>query len=322
MNHSLQTISIRPISIILVLILAAWTILGCSSAPAGVPASDAAMSEPAPVEEMSASDNESIQLVSNEQGTDPQRTTDLGQRKIIREATIRIEASDITTALNQATSLSVRIGGYTTGSNAWRDESNRPYANLSFAVPVERFEEALEHSRRLGNVTEEHVTSQDVTAQYVDLEARIKNLEVTSERVRVILAEAKELKYVLEINRELSRIESDLESLKGQRNALAQKTSFSIIHLDLVPTPIQQTTGEVLEEVSVWSPMATFNAALSVLLDVTQVGITAFIWLIVVGGPIIIITGLLWIVLRWILGRVGRSQVMKVTNQPQVITNQ
>ncbi len=238
------------------------------------------------------------------------QTAGLQNRKIIREATIQLEAEEVTTALNQATALSVRVGGYTMGSTSWQEAGDRQYASFSFAVPVERFEEALEQTRRLGKVTSENVTSQDVTAQFVDVEARIGNLEATAERVRGFLVEATDLEYILQVNRELSRIEGDLESLKGQRNVLKQRTSFSRIYLDFTPPPIVPTTTEVLETATVWSPVGTFNSALAVLLNVLKSGADVAIWLVVIGLPVALIGGLIWIVIRKVLGsRVLGSRV-------------
>lgn len=280
-------------------------VLMACAAPASAPAASesADVAYPA-VEEYAAEtdsmvDSDLLSLASNPEETRQEvETTGLAQRKIIREATLRIEVEDVTTALNQATILSARIGGYTTGSNSWRDADGRQHGSLSFAVPVDRFEEALERTRKFGAITNETVSSQDVTAQYVDLVARIGNLEVTAERVRTILLDAKELKYILEVNRELSRIEGDLEALKGQHKALAQRTSFSTIHLDLVPVPIAQSTEDVLGSASVWSPLATFNSALGVLIAVFTFGANALIWLIVVGGPVALVLWILWSIVR------------------------
>lgn len=310
----------RIISTTLFTLLAATFLIACASSPAA-PAADAggdSYAEPEMEEQASASDSggdgemsadagDTFQLTNSEEGGEPVLATGLAERKIIREATISIEATDITTALNQATILSARIGGYTLRSNMWQEGDERNYASFSFAVPVQRFEDAMEQSRRLGKVTGENITSQDVTAQFIDTEARIKNLEATAERVRTILEGATELKYVLQINQELSRVEGNLESLKGQRNALAQKTSFSTIHLDLVPPPIVQSTVDVIEEATVWSPAATFNEALAVLFDAMQSIASLAIWVLVVGLPICVILGLVWLLVRGLGRRVRRA---------------
>lgn len=225
----------------------------------------------------------------------------LDSRKIIRNAYLRVEAKDVFTALNAATRLSEQVGGYVVSSRTWHADE-LPYATLSFAVPVERFEEALTQTRSLGEVQDENVSSQNVTGQFVDLEARIDNLEATADRIRGFLDETKSVAEALNVNRELSAIESELEVLKGQRNALAQQTSFSTVNIDFIPVPPVVTTGEVLETVQAWSPLRTFNDALDVLLTLARIGIDMLIWVLTIGLPLLLVLGLFWWIVRRLFG--------------------
>ncbi|MFZ4660175.1 MAG: DUF4349 domain-containing protein [Caldilineaceae bacterium] len=225
----------------------------------------------------------------------------LDSRKIIRNAYLRIEAEDVVSALNTATRLSEQVGGYIVTVRTWR-AGDLPYATLSFAVPVERFEEALTQTRTLGEVQDENVTSQDVTGQFVDLEARIANLEATAARIRSFLADTKKVEEALNVNRELSNVESELEILKGQRNTLAQQTSFSTVTIEFFPVPPVVTTGEVLETVQSWSPVRTFNDALDVLLTLARTGIDLAIWVLTIGLPSLLVLSLLWWIVRRLFG--------------------
>lgn len=225
----------------------------------------------------------------------------LDSRKIIRNAFLQIKAQDVVSALNTATRLSEQVGGYVVTVRAWR-AGDLPYATVSFAVPVERFEEALTQTRTLGEVQDENVTSQDVTGQFVDLEARIANLEATAERIRGFLDETKTVAEALNVNRELSAIESELEVLKGQRNTLSQQTSFSTVNIEFIPVPPVVTTGEVLETVQTWSPLRTFNDALDVLLTLARAGVDLAIWALTIGLPLLLVLGLLWWIIRRLFG--------------------
>jgi hypothetical protein len=225
----------------------------------------------------------------------------LDSRKIIRNAYLRIEAEDVVSALNTATRLSEQVGGYIVTARTWR-AGDLPYATLSFAVPVERFEEALTQTRTLGEVQDENVTSQDVTGQFVDLEARIANLEATAARIRSFLEDTKKVEEALNVNRELSNVESELEILKGQRNTLAQQTSFSTVTIEFFPVPPVVTTGEVLETVQSWSPVRTFNDALDVLLTLARTGIDLAIWVLTIGLPSLLVLSLLWWIVRRLFG--------------------
>lgn len=263
-----------------------------AAAAAEAPAADAAM---APADAEVAQADVSQEPFSNS-------GADLGNRKIIRNGYLRVEADTVIAALNEATRLSTQVGGYVVSSRSWTGTDNLPYASLSFAVPVERFEHALEQTRLLGKVQDENVTSQDVTGQFYDLESRITNLEATAERIRSFLNDAKKVDEALDVNRELSNIEGQLEVLKGQRNALAQQTSFSTVTIDFVPVPPVVTTGDVLETVNVWSPVSTFNAALEVLLGVARLSADLIIWLVVLGTPVLLGLLLVWLIVRRLFG--------------------
>ena len=258
-------------------------------ASAGAEPLDSAMNEDVGAAEadFAASNDTIVDTTAASQPVDANQSA-LRNRKIKRNAIMRIEAEDVMSALNQVTLLSVRYGGYTIGSRTWYVGEKR-HANYSFAVPVEQFEGALEETRGLGDVQDENVTSQDVTAQYVDLAARIANLEVTAERIRGFLDDARQIDEALRVNNELSQIEGQIEQLKGQRNALAQQTSFSTISIEFFPPPPVSTTMGVIESVETWSPVQTFNAALEVLLALAQIGVDVGIWVVVVAAPALII---------------------------------
>lgn len=237
-------------------------------------------------------------------------TGSTGGRRIIRNAQMRIETDDVAAALDAATDLSVDIGGYTTQSRTWY-VGDEPHASISFVVPVERFESALRAARALGDVLDENVSSQDVTGQFVDLEARIRNLENTVERVRGFLDEAENVEEALEVNNELSQLESQLEVLKGQRNVLAQQTSFSTIAIEFQPVPPAVTTQGVLEGAQGWSPLATFNDALDALLELSQAGVDFGIWLVMLGVPTLLVLLVLWWLLRAIVRLFRRPRSAK-----------
>ncbi|MEZ4862891.1 MAG: DUF4349 domain-containing protein [Caldilineaceae bacterium] len=303
-----------------VVVIALVTVVACG-APASAPAAESPMTAAPATDAMSVASGgialQSVaepgaaestvanaaapQVVSSQDIASNSNLADLGNRKIIRNGYLRIEARQVITALNEATRLSTQVGGYVVSSRSWTGTDNLPYAALSFAVPVERFEHALEQTRLLGSVKDENVSSQDVTGQFFDLESRITNLEATAERIRGFLQDAKKVDEALAVNRELSNIEEQLEVLKGQRNALAQQTAFSIINIDFIPVPPVVTTGEVLETVQTWSPLVTFNAALDVLLNLARVGVDLLIWLVTLGIPALLVLLLLWAIARRLL---------------------
>jgi len=216
-------------------------------------------------------------------------------RKIIKNATIKLETEQVFSALNQVTLLSSQYGGYVMNSRSWY-EQDYPHALYSFAVPVERFEEALEQVRHLGKVLDETTGGQDVTDQYVDLEARIRNQEATAERIRGFLDETRTVDEALRVNQQLAQVEELLEQLKGQRNALGQRAAFSTITVEF--SPAIPNAGTRLA--GVWSPLGTLAQATDALAAILRVIVDIAIWVVVLSLPFIIIGGVIFLV-----GRLG-----------------
>ena len=289
---------------IFLVIAALLSLVACSSAArltesVSVPSDDMIVEESQM--DMAGAAEMPAEVESNLPNVLESETVVLQDRKIIRNAELAIEVEDVIETLNLATALSTRFGGYTASTNTWT-QGDQPYAQIRFAVPVERFETAMEQTRGLGKVKSESITSQDVTGQYVDIEARIANLEATAERIRGFLDDAKKVEDALNVNRELSIIEERLEVLKGQRNLLTQQTSFSTISLEIRPIPSIVPNRE-----STWSPVRTFYVALDALLEMARLAVDVAIWAIMLGGPVVLFFILLGLGVRWLFRLTRRS---------------
>lgn len=241
-------------------------------------------------------------FVAGEEGAGESANAIFFDRKIIKTGWMTLEVENVFDALNQLTTLTTSYGGYVVASQTWY-EGDEAYAQLTFAVPVDQFEQAVAQTRRLGKVLNEQITSEDVTEQYVDLEARIQNLEATAARIRSFLDEAKTVEEALRVNAELSRVEAELERLKGQRKALEKRTAFSTLQVTLQPV-VATTVGEE----NGWSPAKTLREAWRTLTHLGQGVVDAAIWLVVVGGPIALVVGAVAFVL-WRIGRYVWRQV-------------
>ena len=290
----------KPLIKTMILIATMVSLLACASAP-----TSESMSAPAADMAMEESGGSTENFVAQEVGesnldiASGSESTALLDRKIIRNAQLSIEVEDVIGTLNAATALSTRFGGYTASTSTW-EQSDQPFAQISFAVPVERFEAAMEQTRALGEVKNESINSQDVTGQFVDVEARIKNLEATAERIRSFLDDAKKVEEALNVNRELSQIEGQLEVLKGQRSALTQQTSFSTINLEIRSVPSIRISDNS------WSPATTFYVALDALLEIARLAVDFIIWAVMIGLPVLLFFFLLFVAVRWLFRQVRR----------------
>jgi hypothetical protein len=223
------------------------------------------------------------------------------RQMVIKNAEMELLVGDTDAALAQVTQLAADNGGYVLNSQTWY-KGNDKYASVRLAVPSAQFENAMNYLRRLGlQVLRETASGQDVSAEYVDLQSRLANLEATAARVREFLAQAKTVEESLRVNQQLSELEAQSEQVKGQMKYYEGRAAFSTIDITLTPqlaTPPTTTPAA-------WNPGATFTEASGVLVSMTRTTVDLLIWLVVVLGPIGLALGLILAAARWALRKRG-----------------
>jgi len=112
-------------------------------------------------------------------------------------------------------------------------------------VPADKFEAFVAEVSALGTVRYEAETSDDVTQQHVDLSARLENLRAEEKRLREFFSAAKDVKDMLAIEQELSRVRGEIESLDAQVKFLERQAAMATVTIDLnEPQPIVRPGGE------------------------------------------------------------------------------
>lgn len=156
------------------------------------------------------------------------------ERMVVYNAYVSLETSDLQGSLAKIRSLAEGYGGYVSGSARSQD-----WAEITIRVPKEKFHRAVSEIETYGKVLDENTSSEDVTEQYIDLKARLENLQSQEKRLKEILEMAKTVDELLNVERELERIRGEIESLQGQINYLEQNVAMSVItiHLSEPPPP-------------------------------------------------------------------------------------
>jgi Domain of unknown function (DUF4349) len=138
------------------------------------------------------------------------------------------------------------------------------FGTLTLSVPAATLDAATDQLARIGTVLQRTLSTQDVTAQYVDIQSRLTTMRASVGRVRALMAQAKDLGQVVALEGELSQREADLESLESQQGALANSVERSTLVLSL-RTPGNQPvtkTGFVAGLHSGWDAFAASAAGL------------------------------------------------------------
>lgn len=174
---------------------------------------------------------------------DAKAEKDATPRKIIYTATIRLIVEDFTKAEEDLITLVKNQKGYVISSEVTGTPGTPRSGQWKVRVPVERFEEFRAEAVKLGKLERSAVDSQDVTDEYYDLEARIKNKKVEEARLIQHLKSTGKLEDILAVEREISRVRGEIERQQGRLQLLAKLTAMTTITIF-----INERTGYVPAE--------------------------------------------------------------------------
>ncbi|MGC8837955.1 MAG: DUF4349 domain-containing protein [Anaerolineae bacterium] len=228
------------------------------------------------------------------------------ERMLIRTAQLSITVKDTAQAVQEAKALVEGLGGYVASSQMYK-QGERLYATMVLRVPAERFDEALTHLKALAvEVERESTQGEDVTEEYVDLQARLRNLELTEKELQQLLTEVRErtqkAEDVLAVYRELTEIRGQIEQLKGRMQYLERRVDFATVELSIAPHVLSTPVVE-----PGWKPLVTLREASRSLVKALQWLVDAVIWLVVFLLPILILiaapTALLVLLIRHLIRR-------------------
>ena len=151
--------------------------------------------------------------------------------RVIRTAQIAVEVKNgsFDNTVDKLFALSTTLGGYISGTVATADTGALRTGTITFQVPSDKFNEAVTQVRALGIVQNLAIGGQDVSAQYVDLQARLKNAEAQHEAMLALLGQAKTVADIIAIQNQLGTITAQIEQLKGQISYYDHATSYSTI---------------------------------------------------------------------------------------------
>ena len=238
--------------IILVLALLSFS-LSCSSAGRMSPVAEQVVAKregqavaTEPVKDHFGDQTEKVTLTQLDKSGE---TTEAADRKIIRNAEITIEVPSTTDAQHQVTSIAETRGGFVVTSEAKQRESNDPAQRtldikLVVRVPSNQFGRAFDEIKKLaGNTPSENVTSQDVTEDFIDLEARIKTQKALEVQFLEIMRQANKISDALEVQRQIAEVRTDIEKLEGRKRFLENRSSLSTINVNIqTPKPVIAVT--------------------------------------------------------------------------------
>ena len=263
----------------LVVLMAILAACGGSSAPAGVPDSGPALvAEQAMAREYDQ---------ANAGGSADQPKEDQIERMIVWTADIVLTVQDTEQSISDVLALAKEMGGYAVNTESWI-QSELLYARLTIRVPADQYETAMARLRDQAlKVEHESANSQDVTEEYVDLESRLRALQVKEAQLTKLMDRAEDTEAVLAVYEQLSATQVEIEQVKGRMSYLENLSAMATITVNLQP---EVPEAPVIEEG--WRPGSTLRSAARALVNALKGLGDLVIWVIVFLLPTLLLISL------------------------------
>ncbi|HBG62014.1 MAG: hypothetical protein A2243_02135 [Omnitrophica WOR_2 bacterium RIFOXYA2_FULL_38_17] len=151
-------------------------------------------------------------------------------RKIIRSASMDLKVKDCEEAGASIRMLAQKNNGYVVNSNIYRNSDGSKYGHTEIKVPPSNFFGVLTLLKGVGEVNNESINGEDVTEEFVDLQARLNNsIKVRDRLYRILDEQAREVKDILEVERELARLGEKIETIEGRMKFINRKVDLATI---------------------------------------------------------------------------------------------
>lgn len=215
------------------------------------------------------------------------------EQKLIKEAFLVFETQDLDKTFGQVVTFINNNKGYIQNDNSSKSY-NRVSRQITVRIPTQNFQPTIDSiSQSVKHFDRKNISSKDVTEEFIDLEARLKAKRELENRYLELLAKAKNVKEILEVEKELSQIREDIEAKQGRLQYLQNKVSLSTIHIEFYKTIATESGVTVSYAQKMWNALKSgFN------------GLSYFVLGLLTIWPAIIIIGFsIFMFRRWLKKR-------------------
>ncbi len=242
------------------------------------------------------------------------------ERMVIKNAKISLIVKEPPAAMDSIAKMAERMGGFVVSADLYQEVTRSgkklPRASITVRVPAEKLNQAMDEIKSLSDELpqSENITSQDITAEYTDLESRLRNLKQAEEQLQEILDQAFSTEDVLNVYQQLTQVREQIELLEGQMKYYRESVALSSISVELI-------AEESVEPLTIggWKPVGVARDALQALINAVQFLFNALIWIVIFILPVLLlIYGLFYLPLRtlWRFLRRGRKPKNPPPSEP------
>jgi hypothetical protein len=219
----------------------------------------------------------------------------IDDRKIVQTASMRLEVKEVGASFEEVGRVATSVGGFV-ASSSFSNQGDIQVASVTIRVPSTSYQQVLSDLRGLGvKVVNEDSRSSDVTAEYTDLNARLRNLEATETQLLELLSRATTISEILQVQDRLNNTRSEIEQVKGRMALLDKLTDLATIAVHLAPVAPGAGGGDgsrLGNEIA-----AAWDESIEFLTDVAAgaLHVVVFAWWVPVLGIPALIIGRSWL---------------------------
>lgn len=214
-------------------------------------------------------------------------------RKVIRDADLELAVTDADRTVREITSIVERAGGFVAGAELYHDDDHGLLGNLSLRVPTDRMTTTLEAIEATADeVRSRTLGSQDVTGEYTDIEANLRNLRALEVELLELLTQVREsdanASEILTVFERIRQVRAEIEQYEGRKQLLDDLVALATIDVRLVAAP---GAGPIVAQDG-WSPGGVARDALRSTVAVLQTIADAAIWVALTALPVVVVLAL------------------------------
>ncbi|WP_404331336.1 DUF4349 domain-containing protein [Mesobacillus maritimus] len=173
------------------------------------------------------------------QGMDSETSLPTSERMVIYNADIQLKVKNYEKTQKELERKATAYGGYLVESTTNRYGDEQLSGMMVFRIPQEHFSSFIQNAENAAaEVTNRHVTGQDITEEFVDLESRLRSKKAVETRLLSFLESAEKTEDLLKISSDLSKVQEEIEQLTGRMNYLQNQTSLSTVTITLEETNV------------------------------------------------------------------------------------
>ena len=232
---------------------------------------------------------------------------------IIRNADISLDVKNLDEFTDNLNNKVNQYNGYfeSTNINNYANEwSTERYGYYTVRIPSDKLDEFLDYAKNEGSITNKQITSEDVSLEYIDVEAHISALQSERDHLNELMEQTANVSEIIEVEDRLSDVQARLDSYVSQKKSLENRVSYSTIHIN------------ACENREVEHPFSSaFNINIKErFMDGLVMAATLFIN-VLASVPVIIILTVFVLLFIWIIRKVWRIIFPKKDNVPKIINN-